>query len=92
MGWTVQITKPAARDLRKLDKPAAAAIAKALHQLANEYDQAGRPVQSDVKRMQGSADEWRLRVGVYRVIFRLDAGALVVLVLRAGHRREIYRG
>lgn len=49
-------------------------------------------MQSDVKRMQGSTNEWRLRVGDYRVIFEPDGGALVLLVLRAGHRREIYRG
>lgn len=92
MGWTVTISKPAQRDLKKLDRTILTAITKAIHQLANEYDQAGRPVQSDVKRMQGTADRWRLRVGDYRVIFKLDAGALVVLVLEAGHRREIYRG
>lgn len=92
MGWTITITKSAQRDLKKLDRAATVAITKALRQLASEYDQAGRPVQSDVKRMQGATNEWRLRVGDYRVIFEPDGGALVVLVLRAGHRREIYRG
>lgn len=91
-GWSYKLTKPAERDLRKFDRPVAAAILKGLRQLVEEFNQAGRYVQSDVKRMQGTPDEWRLRVGDYRVIFRPDNGALVVLVLRAGHRREIYRG
>lgn len=92
MGWIVTLTKPAQRDLKRLDLAALKAITKALHQLAGEYDQVGRPVQSDVKRMKGPGDRVRLRVGDHRVIFRPDASALVVLVLRAGHRREIYRG
>lgn len=48
MGWSITFTKPAQRDLRKLDLQAAAAIVKAVHQLAAEHEQAGRPVQSDV--------------------------------------------
>ena len=90
MGWSVSISKPAQRDLKKLDRAVAAKITTALRLLMNEYDQMGRPVQSDVKRMQGTPDHWRLRVGEYRVIFKIDGGALVVLVLEAGHRREIY--
>lgn len=42
--------------------------------------------------MQGATNAWRLRVGDYRVIFEPDGSTLVVLVLRSGHRREIYRG
>ena len=33
----------------------------------------------------------RIRVGHYRVIFEVQAAALVVLVLRVGHRRDVYR-
>jgi len=42
--------------------------------------------------MQGTLSEfWRYRVGDYRIICSLEHDRLVVLVLRIGHRREIYK-
>ena len=37
------------------------------------------------------AGHWRYRVGDYRLICELRDGELVVLVLKVGHRREVYR-
>lgn len=34
---------------------------------------------------------WRYRVGDYRLLCELRDGELVVLVLKVGHRREVYR-
>jgi mRNA interferase RelE/StbE len=36
-------------------------------------------------------DAYRVRVGDYRVIYSVDGGKLIVLVLDVGHRREVYR-
>jgi mRNA interferase RelE/StbE len=36
-------------------------------------------------------DEYRLRVGDYRVLFEIEDDQLVVLVVEIGHRREVYR-
>ena len=44
-----------------------------------------------VKKMVGSADEWRVRVGTWRVVYRVDDGRLVVLVAKAGSRADVYR-
>ncbi|MDA2812608.1 type II toxin-antitoxin system RelE/ParE family toxin [Nocardiopsis sp. RSe5-2] len=35
---------------------------------------------------------WRIRVGEFRVVYMIDDGELVVVALRAAHRREVYRG
>jgi mRNA-degrading endonuclease RelE of RelBE toxin-antitoxin system len=43
----------------------------------------------DVAKLAGRADEWRLRVGTWRVIFTLDVGTVVILRVLA--RREAYR-
>jgi len=44
------------------------------------------------ERLQGPLGEfWRYRVGDYRIICSLEHDRLVVLVLRIGHRREIYK-
>jgi mRNA interferase RelE/StbE len=51
-----------------------------------------RPQQS--KLLAGGADEriWRIRVADYRVLYEIRDEQLVVLVVRMGHRREVYRG
>ena len=43
-------------------------------------------------RLQGTLSEfWKYRVGVYRLICSLEDDRLVVLALRIGHRREVYK-
>ncbi|NNN09318.1 MAG: type II toxin-antitoxin system RelE/ParE family toxin, partial [Acidimicrobiaceae bacterium] len=41
-------------------------------------------------QLVGGAGEWRVRTGDYRVIYEIDDGRLLILVLRMGHRREVY--
>lgn len=45
-------------------------------------------------RLAGRGEEriWRIRVGDYRVLYEIRDGRFVVLVIRIGHRRDIYRG
>ena len=43
------------------------------------------------KRLVNFAGEWRVRVGDYRIVYDIHDDELVVLVLSAGHRREIYK-
>ncbi len=42
--------------------------------------------------MAGTTDQWRIRVGDYRVIYAIDDDARQVTILRIGHRRDVYRG
>jgi mRNA interferase RelE/StbE len=44
-----------------------------------------------VARLAGTDDLWRIRVGDFRVIYTIADDALVVTVVRVGHRREVYR-
>ena len=48
-----------------------------------------RPV--GCRKMAGSENRWRLRVGDYRVVYEIDDTAEQVLVVTVGHRREVYR-
>jgi mRNA interferase RelE/StbE len=83
VSWRVVLTGRARRDLRRLDPPIASRILDALDHLAATG-------QGDVRRVRGTADEWRLRVGDWRVRFRYAATqALEVLHIR--HRGEAYR-
>jgi mRNA interferase RelE/StbE len=43
------------------------------------------------QKLAGSSDLYRIRVGQYRVIYQVLDAALLVLLVKAGHRREVYR-
>lgn len=43
------------------------------------------------KKMQGSSESWRIRAGDYRIIYTIEDNRLIVLVIKIGHRREVYR-
>ena len=42
------------------------------------------------KKLKGPGGMWRIRVGDYRVVYEIDDSSLVVRILRAGHRRDVY--
>lgn len=42
--------------------------------------------------LKGEEGLLRLRVGAYRIIYRIKEARLVVLVMRVGHRKDVYRG
>ena len=46
---------------------------------------------SGAKKLRGS-ELWRVRVGDYRVLYSIEEVRLLVLVIKIGHRREVYRG
>ena len=80
---TPEFTTRARRDLRQLGKHEAASILDAVERFA--ADGAG-----DVKKLHDvTPATWRLRVGRWRVLFRVDAGAMVVVAVR--DRRDAYR-
>ncbi|MCX4748604.1 type II toxin-antitoxin system RelE/ParE family toxin [Kitasatospora sp. NBC_01287] len=90
MGHVTRFTPHAQRDMLKI--PRADAI-RILHRLA-EFQQAldsGETAAFDIKALRGRADQWRLRVGDYRVVYTVEQGRLIVWVLAAGNRREVYR-
>jgi mRNA interferase RelE/StbE len=42
--------------------------------------------------MAGFKDVWRIRVGVFRIIYRIQNQQLIIEIIRIGHRRDVYRG
>ena len=88
MAWTIDYTETALNQLRKLDKQSARRILDFLDE---------RVAQRDDPRSTGKAltgplgGLWRYRVGDFRVICEIHDGALRVLVVELGNRREVYR-
>jgi mRNA interferase RelE/StbE len=88
MAWKIEFDPAALKELRKLDKPVEKRILKFLRERVAKLDDP-RQVGS---RLQGAMSGlWKYRVGDYRLICSLVNDRLVVLVLRVGHRREIYK-
>jgi mRNA interferase RelE/StbE len=83
--YRVTLTDRAERDLAAIDPPQQQRIVKALRRLAAEPRR-----DPQVRRLSGR-DEYRLRVGDYRVLFEIEDDQLVVLVVEIGHRRGVYR-
>lgn len=83
MKYKIVIEKLAEKFIVKLPKPEKERVLKAIYKLPNE---------GDIKRLKGKKSRglYRLRVGDYRVIYTLDNGELVVCVIDAGNRGQIY--
>jgi mRNA interferase RelE/StbE len=89
MAWKVELDPAAERELGKIDQQTARRILAFLH---------GRVAQLDDPRSIGEALKgsklgafWKYRVGDYRIIASIEDSALRILVVRIGHRKDVYR-
>jgi mRNA interferase RelE/StbE len=89
MAWHVELSAAAARVLGELDAQHARRILKFLRERVAKLENP----RSIGKALRGSrlGEFWKYRVGDYRLICKIEDERLVVLVLRVGHRKEIYR-
>lgn len=83
--YAVTVLRPAARLIERLDPDVRNRVRQAIRALTT----VPRPVGS--ARLSNSADRYRIRVGDYRILYEIRDGELVVVVVRVGHRREVYR-
>lgn len=89
MAWQIELTATAARQLSKLDKGEAGRLTSFLrHRLAVNEDP-----RSLGKALTGPqlGTFWRYRVGDYRIICDIQDGALRILVIEMGNRKDVYR-
>lgn len=89
MAWRIDLTATAAKQLGKLDKAEARRITGFLRQRLATLDDP----HSMGKALTGPqlGTYWRYRVGDYRIICDIQDGALCILVIEVGNRREVYR-
>jgi mRNA interferase RelE/StbE len=86
--WKIEITRGAEKQIKKLDRTAQAAILLFLKerlQPAENPRQWGKPLHGEKGGL------WRYRVGDYRLICDIQDEKITVLVLRVGHRKDVYR-
>ena len=85
MTYAVFLEKAAARFLLRLkDAKLKARLDEAIESLA------AVPRPPSCRKLAGTVDRYRIRVGDYRIIYRVDDAKVTVLVLVIGHRREVY--
>lgn len=84
MTCTLRLLPVAARAIRKLPPEAKRRIQGVIETLADE------PRPPAARKLTGRP-EWRVRSGGYRVLYRIEDEILTVVVVHAGHRREVYR-
>ncbi len=78
-------TKPTAqKELDELPDNVLARVVVKIDSLAHNPRPAG------CVKLKGSKDQWRIRVGDWRVLYTLDDSARLVSITRIKHRREVY--
>jgi len=88
MAWKIEFDPAARRELEKLDQSVSDRILKFLHERVAALDNPRRIG----NRLQGTLRQfWKYRVGDYRLICSIEDDRLIVIVVRVGHRREIYK-
>jgi mRNA interferase RelE/StbE len=81
--WKLLYAAEAVRAIRKLDPPVRRRVRAAVESLA-EDPWRGKPLQITLQGLRS----WR--TGDYRIVYRVEAERVVVLILAVGHRREVY--
>lgn len=87
MAWRIEFERRADKQLDKLDPEDAKRILRGLDEIAALDD----PRQRGHGLVGNMAGLWRYRFGDWRVVARIEKDCLVILVLKIGHRREVYR-
>lgn len=85
MSYRIELTKAAERDLLAVPKPVLKRLDVCLLGLTDD------PLPPGVKKLKNSDGLYRVRVSDYRIIYRIEQEILTVLVVKIGHRREVYR-
>ena len=85
VAYRIVLKAAAAKALERLPHDVTARLERCIDALASD------PRPPGVVKMQGDDNLWRVRVGPYRIMHEIHDQRLLVLVLKIGHRKDIYR-
>ena len=83
--YRIEVSATAEKQLRKLRREDQVRVLRAIQPLATE------PTPPGSRKVRGYDDVFRIRVGTYRILYRVEGRRLLIIILKLGHRREIYR-
>lgn len=87
MNYSIEFDKNAFKYLQKLDKKTRIRIVHCLQILCEDPFHP----ELDIKKLQGAYNDFRLRVGPYRVIYTVENQKLLVYVIKIGSRGDVYK-
>ncbi len=83
--YSVEVSATAERQIRKLGAQDRVRVLRAISDLA------GAPRPPGCRKLRGYDDVYRIRSGRFRVLYSLEDQRLVVIALKVGDRRDVYR-
>ena len=91
MAYRVELSTSAGKELRRLKKRIQPRILKSIGERISALAENPRP--PGVEKVEGHDNLWRVRADKdYRIVYTVEDDVLLVVVVRVGHRREVYRG
>jgi len=85
MTWRVELKRSARKALVALQPATRSRLAERIDALAED------PRPSGARKLAGSDILYRVRVGDYQIVYEIHDNRLVIIVIKIGHRRQIYR-
>ena len=82
--YSVEIKQSAQKELDALDRTLFTRLDRKILALS------GNPRPAGCKKLKGYKDQWRVRVGDWRMLYIIDDAAKLVMITRVAHRREVY--
>ncbi len=83
--YSIRISASAEKQLKKLPRDDQKRVAAAIMALGEN------PHPPGVRKLSGYDDVFRIRVGNYRILFSVSEAEVIIIVLKIGHRRDVYR-
>lgn len=83
--FEIEISRTAEKQLKKLPEQDQLRVVRAVLTLAEE------PHPTGSRKLSGYDDVFRIRVGRYRVLYSVFESRLVIIILKVGHRKDVYR-
>ena len=83
--YEIEVSRSAEKQLRKLPREEQERIVQAILPLAQN------PRPRGARKLSGYDEVFRIRVGRYRILYSVSSGTVVIIILKIGHRRDVYR-
>ena len=83
--YAIEVSATAEKQLRKLDSTALGRIVKSFKELASD------PRPRGCRKLHGYEGVYRIRSGNFRIIYSIEDQKLLIIILKVGHRKTIYR-
>ena len=83
--FRIEVSATAEKQIRKLQREDQVRVLRAIQPLAID------PTPPGSRKVRGYDDVFRIRVGTFRILYRIVGRRLLIIVLKIGHRRQIYR-